>query len=114
MRKTSKTTILASLALILQFAVPAYAQDTNPAAKIDEYLSTLAKQNRFMGSALVAREGKVVFSKGYGMANLEWDIPNTPQTRFRLGSVTKQFTAALIMQLVEQGKIKLDGKLSDY
>ncbi len=45
---------------------------------------------------------------------MEWHIPNTPETRFRLGSITKQFTATLIMQLVEQRKIKLDGKLSDY
>ena len=45
---------------------------------------------------------------------MEWSIPNTPGTKFRLGSITKQFTATLILQLVEQGKIKLDGKLSDY
>jgi len=63
---------------------------------------------------LVADNGKVVFEKGVGMANLEWNIPNTPDTKFRLGSITKQFTATLILQLVEQGKIKLDGKLIDY
>ena len=45
---------------------------------------------------------------------MEWDIPNTPDTRFRLGSITKQFTAMLTLQLVEQGKIKLDGKIADY
>jgi CubicO group peptidase (beta-lactamase class C family) len=45
---------------------------------------------------------------------MEWNIPNTPDTKFRLGSITKQFTATIILQLVEQGKIKLDGKLSDY
>ena len=48
------------------------------------------------------------------MANMEWSIPNTPDTKFRLGSITKQFTAMLTLQLVEQGKIKLDGKISDY
>jgi CubicO group peptidase (beta-lactamase class C family) len=69
---------------------------------------------RFNGSVLVAERGKVIFKKGYGMANMEWGIPNTPDTKFRLGSITKQFTAMLIMQLVEQGKVKLDGKLSDY
>jgi CubicO group peptidase (beta-lactamase class C family) len=47
-----------------------------------------------MGSVLVARGTQVLFSKGYGSANLEWDVPNTPSTKFRLGSVTKQFTAA--------------------
>ena len=48
------------------------------------------------------------------MANMEWGIPNTPDTKFRLGSITKQFTAMLTLQLVEQGKIKLDAKISDY
>ena len=45
---------------------------------------------------------------------MEWNIPNTPDTKFRLGSITKQFTATVMLQLVEQGKIKLDAKLSDY
>ncbi|MEZ4903007.1 MAG: serine hydrolase [Spirosomataceae bacterium] len=44
------------------------------------------------------------------MANMEWNIANTPDTKFRLGSITKQFTAMLIMQLVEQGKMKVTGQ----
>jgi CubicO group peptidase (beta-lactamase class C family) len=48
------------------------------------------------------------------MANMEWAIPVQPDTKFRIGSVTKQFTAAVILQLVEEGKIKLDGKITDY
>jgi CubicO group peptidase (beta-lactamase class C family) len=63
---------------------------------------------------LVADNGKVLYQKGFGLANMEWNIPNSPDTKFRLGSITKQFTATLILQLVEQGKIKLDGKLTDY
>lgn len=88
------------------------AQDQ--AAKIDELISTYNKYGQFNGSALVADKGKVILKKGYGLANMEWNIPNEPDTKFRLGSITKQFTATLILQLVEQGKIKLDGKLSDY
>jgi CubicO group peptidase (beta-lactamase class C family) len=61
-----------------------------------------------MGSVLVARGDDVLFSKGYGSANLEWDIANTPTTKFRLGSVTKQFTAASILLLEERGKLKTD------
>ena len=68
----------------------------------------------FNGSVLVVENGKVIFKKGYGLANMEWNIPNTPDTKFRLGSLTKQFTAMLIMQLVEQGKLKLEGKITDY
>jgi len=48
----------------------------------------IVKQQRFIGSVLVARDGKVIFSKGYGLANAELDVPNTPQTKFRLGSIT--------------------------
>jgi len=80
------------IALLLLLGVSAAAQDLTP--KFDEYLNALAKQQRFIGSVLVARDGKVVFSKGYGLANAELDAPNTPQTKFRLGSITKQFTAA--------------------
>jgi CubicO group peptidase (beta-lactamase class C family) len=84
------------------------------AAKIDEVLTAANKNRLFNGTVLVAENGKVIYKKGFGKANMEWNIPNTPDTRFRLGSITKQFTATLILQLVEQGKIKLDGKITDY
>lgn len=90
----------------------ALAQDR--AAKIQEVLALAHKYRQFNGSALVAENGKVVYKGAYGLANMEWNIPNTPDTRFRLGSITKQFTASVILQLVEQGKIKLDSKISDY
>jgi CubicO group peptidase (beta-lactamase class C family) len=63
---------------------------------------------------LVARDGKVVFEKGYGAANAEWNIPNTPQTKFRLGSVTKQFTAAAILLLQEQGKLSVQDPVCKF
>ena len=66
------------------------------------------KTNGFSGSILLAREGKPLVSKGYGFANIEWQIPNTPQTKFRIGSITKQFTSMAVMQLREQGKLKLE------
>lgn len=98
--------------IIALAAVPAFAQDK--ADQIDEMIRTYYDFGQFHGSALVANDGKVIFKKGYGMANYEWDIPIEPDTKFRLGSITKQFTAALILQLHEEGKIDLDGKLSDY
>jgi len=52
----------------------------------------------------------VLLSKGYGSANLEWNIPNAPSTKFRLGSVTKQFTAASILLLEERGRLKTDDR----
>jgi CubicO group peptidase (beta-lactamase class C family) len=68
----------------------------------------------FNGSALVAENGKPVLRKGYGEANMEWHIANTPDTRFRLGSITKQFTATLVLQMVEKGQIDLGAPISRY
>ncbi|MBA3442260.1 MAG: serine hydrolase, partial [Pyrinomonadaceae bacterium] len=96
--------------LVLQSQV--FAQDKT--AKIDEVMRLSHSYGQFNGVVLVAEGGKVIYRKGFGLANMEWNIPNEPDTRFRLGSITKQFTAMLILQLAEQGKIKLDGKLSDY
>src|SRR6516225_11395336 len=70
--------------------------------------------HQFMGSVLVARGGQVLLSKGYGSANLEWEIPNSPNTKFRLGSITKQFTAASILALEERGKLKVDDPVKQY
>jgi CubicO group peptidase (beta-lactamase class C family) len=67
-----------------------------------------------MGSVLVARGGQVLLSKGYGSANLEWEIPNSPNTKFRLGSITKQFTAASILLLEERGKLKVNDPVKTY
>ncbi len=108
-----KTTKLFTLFIItLMSASAAFAQDT--AQKIDGLLKNYYDYGQFNGSVLVAEKGKVVYTKGFGMANMERAIPNQPDTKFRIGSVTKQFTAALILQLVAEGKIKLDGKLSEY
>ena len=86
----------------------------NKAAKIDALVGQYVANRQFNGTVLVAEKGQVIFKKGYGMANMEWDIANAPDTKFRLGSITKQFTAMLIMQLVEKGKLTLTGKITDY
>jgi CubicO group peptidase (beta-lactamase class C family) len=112
-RRLSKKLHLALCLLsILVFQISVIAQDR--ARQIDELISLYHKYKQFNGSALVAEDGKVIYKKGFGLANMEWNIPNEPDTKFRLGSITKQFTAALVLQLVQQGKIKLDGKVSDY
>jgi CubicO group peptidase (beta-lactamase class C family) len=101
-----------SIALLFAWVASASAQDLAP--KFDEYMSALANQGRFVGSVLVARDGKIVFGKGYGMANVELDVPNTPQTRFRLGSITKQFTATAILLLQERGKLSVTDPICKY
>ncbi len=68
----------------------------------------------FMGSVLVAKAGKVLFSKSYGMADLEWSIPNSLGTRFNIASMTKQFTAASILLLEDRGKLKTDDLVKKY
>ena len=107
-----RSTRLLFVALLLLCQSTLMAQDK--AAKIQEVLTLAHKYRQFNGSALVAENGKIIYKGAFGMANMEWSIPNTADTKFRLGSITKQFTSTLVMQLVEQGKIKLDGKLSDY
>jgi CubicO group peptidase (beta-lactamase class C family) len=72
------------------------------------------EQGRFSGSVLIAKDGKTLLCKGYGMANYEHDVPNTPQTIFRIASLGKQFTAMAIMQLQEQGLLSVDDTLSKY
>ena len=83
-------------------------------SKINEYMDAAQRIDRFNGTILVARDGKPIFSKGYGMANYEWDIPNSPQTVFRLGSITKQFTSAAIMLLQERGKLSVADPICKY
>lgn len=84
------------------------------AEKIESLLNEYYKFKVFNGSVLVAEDGKVIYKNGFGLANMEWNIPNTPDTKFRVGSVTKQFTAMLIMQLVEEGKLKLNVPITTY
>lgn len=82
-------------------------------AKLDNYLTAWAHKGKFSGSVLVAYKGKILLSKGYGMANYEHQVPNTPQTKFHIGSITKQFTSMAIMQLVQQGKLKLTDTIAN-
>lgn len=99
-----------TLFIIALAATNAFAQEK----QIDALLKQYYDYGQLNGSVLVADKGKVIYEKGFGLANMEWKIANQADTKFRIGSITKQFTAALILQLVDEGKIKLDGKLSDY
>lgn len=89
-------------------AVPALA------SKLDAYLQACADLGYFSGSVLVAKEGKIVLKKGYGLGNHEWSIPNTSQTKFRLSSLSKPFISLAIMQLQEKGLLGVHDLLSDY
>ncbi|WP_303315222.1 serine hydrolase [Flavivirga abyssicola] len=82
--------------------------------QIDKLISTYEAYGKFNGSVLVSDHGKVIYKKGFGMANMEWDIPNQPNTKHRLGSITKQFTAMLILQLAADGKLDLQEPITKY
>ncbi|MEN6342482.1 MAG: serine hydrolase [Methanospirillum sp.] len=81
---------------------------------LDTYMTALAGAGRFSGAVHVARGDTVLLSKGYGMANYEFSVPNTPQTVFPIGSNTKQLTAAAIMKLQEQGRLNLTDPVTLY
>jgi CubicO group peptidase (beta-lactamase class C family) len=102
------------LLLVINCAAQTALSSQELTARVDEYLNALVKQNRFSGAILLARGGQILLSKGYGMANLEDGTPNTPQTKFRLGSITKQFTAAAILKLQEQGKLNVQDAICKY
>ena len=102
---------LFSLVAAVALAVPASSQDP---ARMEEIVTAQIDRTGFMGTVLVARGDEVLFSEGYGSANLEWDIPNNPNTKFRLGSVTKQFTAASILLLEERGLLSVDDLVSEH
>src|SRR5262245_33319246 len=101
------------IAVGLLLAGTGLAQSVDP-ARMDQIAQSYVANKQFMGSVLVARGTEVLFNKGYGSANLEWQIPNTPTTKFRLGSITKQFTAASILLLEERGKLKVEDPVKKY
>jgi len=83
-------------------------------ARMEDIVQSYVSDKKFMGCVLVARGSNVLLEKGYGFANLEWEIPNSPAAKFRLGSVTKQFTAASILLLQERGKLKVTDPVKKY
>ena len=68
----------------------------------------------FNGTVLVAKAGKVLYENGFGEADKAWNIPNEVDTKFKLASVSKQFTAMLVLQLVAEGKLALNTPISNY
>ena len=106
-------------ALGLLAATPALAAGPAcPAAdfqrQASETLKAFGSEEAFSGAVLVAVNGKPVLREAMGLANREWNVANTPDTKFRLGSITKEFTATAILQLAEQGKLSVDDLVSKY
>ncbi len=83
-------------------------------ARLNQIVQPYVDKHQFMGSVLVARGDDIILNRGYGSADLEWNIPNSPITKFRLGSVTKQFTAACVLLLEQRGKWKVGDYVKKY
>ena len=94
-------------------ALGARAQQADK-AKIDAYFDALEKNDKFMGNVLLLKDGKAVYQRSVGFADVESGRRLTPDSRFRIGSITKTYTAVLIMKAVEEGRLKLDDKLSKF
>jgi CubicO group peptidase (beta-lactamase class C family) len=97
--------------LFLSYSVSA---QKNYPEQLDKYVQAHMNVRGFSGAVLVMQQNKVLLKKAYGLADREWNIANTTDTKFRIGSITKQFTAACILQLIEQGKLSLDDRLSKF
>jgi CubicO group peptidase (beta-lactamase class C family) len=102
--------LLRRLVLVL-VASSCRAQDI---ARLEQVVQSYVANQAFMGSVLVARGSQVLFSKGYGSADLEWNVPNSPATKYRLGSITKQFTAASILLLEQRGKLNVNDPVKKH
>jgi len=121
--KVGRFVWLFAAAILIGFSV-VQAQDNKPAAgysldadriaRMEQIIDSFANAKQFMGDVLVAEDGRAVLDKSYGFANVEWQVPNTAESKFRLGSITKQFTAASILLLEQQGKLSTDDLVKKY
>jgi D-alanyl-D-alanine carboxypeptidase len=101
--------LCASLAVVL-LATPAVHAD-----QVDKYLKSQMQEHRIPGLTLkIIRDGKTIKTAAYGLANVELNVPARPETVFEIGSITKQFTAAGILMLAQEGKLSMDDKISKY
>ena len=103
--------VIGAIAVAAVVHTSALAQDTT--ARVDSVFSRIKRGTP--GCAVgVSRHGRTVLARAYGLANLEYDVPNTPETIFEAGSVAKQFTAAAILLLAQQGKLSLDNQVRKH
>ena len=115
-KTTTMKTITASILFFLFVSFKASAQSLPDSVikKIDSLFSKWNNNNSPGCTVGIVRNDSLIFSKGYGMANLEYDIPNTPATIYHMASVSKQFTAYSIVLLARQGKLQLNDDIHKY
>src|SRR5579859_4379518 len=117
MHMREKILAVSATLLLLSTVIPcrAYAADEpNEAKQVDAVFADLMKPGSPGCALAVARDGRTIYSKGYGLANIEEDVPITPRTVFDIGSTSKQFTAASILLLEKQGKLSVNDDVRKY
>ena len=111
-------TAMGRIAVAVLLAVAWSAADARLAQtdvqRLERFIEAYAQDQRFMGSVLVAQDGTPIFDKAFGYADAEWNIPNSPTTKFRLGSITKQFTAVAILLLKERGALRISDSVTKH
>ena len=99
---------------VLSLLLPLATRAQSAATRIDAFMKRAAEYGHFNGAILVIDSGRRVYEQAFGEANRELNVPNTVNTRFEIASMTKPMTAIVVMQLVQEGKVRLNGKVSDY
>lgn len=89
-------------------------EDRSKAGKIEELMDQYHQLDGFSGAVLVVHKGKEIFRKAYGLANIGHDVPNNPDTKFNIGSISKQFTATLVLQLIEEKKLAFEDPITKH
>jgi CubicO group peptidase (beta-lactamase class C family) len=104
----------ALLMILLFVSIPALFAQDSPTTGIDTFINNQVDSDLFSGTFLIARGDEILLDKGYGLADREWNIPNIPESKFRIGSITKQFTAVAILMLQERGELTVQDPICDY
>lgn len=107
-------TKLATAILTVLLTAESQGQSRFRAADLDAYLQPYVRSGNFSGDVLVEKSGKIIFTKAYGFADREHRVRNVPATRFHVASMSMQFTAAVVLRLVETGSIKLDDHVGEF
>ena len=109
-----KVLIVSFLIVLTYVSCDSFSSSPSQSEELDNLFKQYYESDEFNGSVLITHNGELIYKNGFGFANMEWNILNKPNTKHRLGSVTKQFTAMLIMQQVVDGKLDLHESISTY
>ena len=114
MKQSYLSLTICLLFYVICFSPSCIGQSNSQVDALSQLIDTYAEYGEFNGAVLVAEEDEILYKKGFGFANMEWDIKNQPDTKFRIGSITKQFTAMLIVQLCAENKLDIHAPISTY